>query len=322
MKLKDEVRALQDRVAGLEEERDALEQELETYAEMADQLRVVLGVTSNPVLVLDHERRILYANPAAGALSVAGTEEALLGRRIVELIPPQEQPEVDGRVQQIEGGTKLLRVTQRTIVRLDGKVLQLEVVIGRIRFEGKPAIVVVARDVTERKALEVKLGESEAKAREQLAELEHVYDVTPVGLAFTDKDLRYVRINQRLAELTGRTAAETLGRRIREAVPEVADAVEPLHARLLETGRPLLNQEIASVSPTHPEGGYFVLSYHPVLDPEGELRGVSVVVQDITELRRAEAALKDEVIARKAAYERAPRTPVSPDPCRASHGGD
>ena len=47
------------------------------------------------------------------------------------------------------------------------------------------------------------------------SELEHLYRVAPVGLCLTDTDHRYVRINQKLADINGKTVAEHLGRTVR-----------------------------------------------------------------------------------------------------------
>src|SRR5690606_19406917 len=45
--------------------------------------------------------------------------------------------------------------------------------------------------------------EEEAEARRQLAELRSIYDHAPIGLSVMDLDLRWVRVNDRLAEING-----------------------------------------------------------------------------------------------------------------------
>ena len=57
---------------------------------------------------------------------------------------------------------------------------------------------------------------------EDLIELETLYRTAPVGLCLVDRDLRYVRINERLAAINGKPPGEHIGRTIREIIPEIA----------------------------------------------------------------------------------------------------
>ena len=50
-------------------------------------------------------------------------------------------------------------------------------------------------------------------------DLQSVYAVAPIGLAYLDRDLRYVYINDRLAGYHGRPASEHIGRTLREMSP-------------------------------------------------------------------------------------------------------
>ena len=59
------------------------------------------------------------------------------------------------------------------------------------------------RDITERKRYEQELLRSERDARERLAEIEQIYQHSPVGLGLLDSAYRHVRINDRLAAMAG-----------------------------------------------------------------------------------------------------------------------
>ncbi len=48
-----------------------------------------------------------------------------------------------------------------------------------------------------------KLPSLEAFPAQRLAQLQAIYDGAPVGLCFVDRNLRYISINQRLAEING-----------------------------------------------------------------------------------------------------------------------
>jgi diguanylate cyclase (GGDEF)-like protein/PAS domain S-box-containing protein len=140
------------------------------------------------------------------------------------------------------------------------------------------------------------LCDREAQSRELFAELETLYAQAPIGLAFVDHDLRYVRINERLAQINGRPVAAHLGCTVREMLPaKLAEEVEPLHRRVLETGEPVTDVEVHGATAAAPgiERDWLV-SYHPVRSDDGAVLGVNVVVQDITERKRTERFLRQQ----------------------------
>src|SRR5262249_52437801 len=69
------------------------------------------------------------------------------------------------------------------------------------------------------------LGDSERAVRQKYAELATIYRAAPVGLAFVDTQLRYIGINDSLAEINGVPAEAHLNRTIREVAPHLADAI-------------------------------------------------------------------------------------------------
>ena len=68
----------------------------------------------------------------------------------------------------------------------------------------------------------------------QALELDHLYQTAPVGLCLLDRNLRYLRINQLLAEIHGKSVAEHIGRSVQEVLPALAPTLMPMHRRILE----------------------------------------------------------------------------------------
>lgn len=131
--------------------------------------------------------------------------------------------------------------------------------------------------------------------RRQLAEIEAIYQTAPIGLAILDCDLRFVRLNHRLAEINGISVEEHLGRTVREIVPDLADTVEPLFHQIIETGEPLLDLEINGETAAEPGiKRTWIESWFPVKDASGQIIGINVVVQEITERKQAEIALREK----------------------------
>src|SRR3982074_3334714 len=120
--------------------------------------------------------------------------------------------------------------------------------------------------------------------------LQLIYDTAPIGLAFLSPDCRYLQINQRLTEICGISVADHLGRTVRETVPALADQVELVVKTCLEAGVAVTGIE---VSGQRPDGAHrvWVTGWHPLKDAVGNPVGVNVVAEEITERKRAQAAL-------------------------------
>jgi signal transduction histidine kinase len=145
---------------------------------------------------------------------------------------------------------------------------------------------------TEYRQAEDALRASRAALRHQLAELETLYRNAPVGLCQIDADLRLVRINERLAGMNRGTVAGQRGLTVGEAMPGLAGALTPLLGRVLATGEPSVDQEIAGAAAASPDAvRHWMTSHYPVHDAGGGVVGVNVVVQDVTDSKRAEAEL-------------------------------
>lgn len=157
----------------------------------------------------------------------------------------------------------------------------------------------------ERQQVEVALQESQAQLQQQLAEIEAIYQSAPIGLNFLDTDLRFVRINQRLAEMNGLPVEAHLGRTVREVLPDLADTAESLLRQILATGEPLLNVEVVGETPAQPGvQRTWLESFLPLKDGD-RIIGISIVCEEITRRKQAESEreqlLEREQAARAAA---------------------
>lgn len=127
-------------------------------------------------------------------------------------------------------------------------------------------------------------------ANERLALIDTIYTSAPVGLCFVDRDLRYVSINNALAEMNGHSPDYFLGKNVRQAIPELADAVEAHYRRVIDTGKPVIDVEITGATDSRSnQRRYWLCSYYPVHNASGDLLGVNVAVREITEQKQAEA---------------------------------
>jgi PAS domain S-box-containing protein len=122
--------------------------------------------------------------------------------------------------------------------------------------------------------------------------LQLIYDTAPIGLAFLSPDCRYLQINQRLTEICGISVEDHLGRSVRDCVPALAEAVEGIVGSIMETGEPVIGIEVAGQRADQTEERYWITYWHPLRSPSGEIVGVNVAAEEITERKRAEVALQ------------------------------
>ena len=152
--------------------------------------------------------------------------------------------------------------------------------LGR-RF-AKPQLVA---EIEERKQAEESMRESEAW-------LNAYFAASPSGMAMVDPQLRYMKVNQPLADITGVPLQSHIGKTIRETVPQLADILEPLYQEVFATGKPILNFELSGETNASPgELRDWQISYFPLMGEAGEPKAVGSIVNEITEWKRTEVEL-------------------------------
>ena len=120
-----------------------------------------------------------------------------------------------------------------------------------------------------------------------------------------DKELRYVRINDRLAEINGISAADHIGRTVREIVPDIADQAEAALRKVLE-GEEVWGLEISGKTPAQPGVvRTWRENWLPMRDAAGEIAGIAISAEEVTEAKRAEDRLRDAESRYRAVFEQA-----------------
>jgi PAS domain S-box-containing protein len=143
----------------------------------------------------------------------------------------------------------------------------------------------------------VRLRASEAASEAAFALLDGLWSA-PIGVAFFDRELRFLQVNEWMARANGVPVADHLGRTMSEVLGAhgevVAHAVGRVELRIrsvFESGRPVLGLSIPGTLPdgTHRE---WQGSYYPVRSAAGDVRAVCAIVSDVTHERDREAFLE------------------------------
>ncbi|MEW6493715.1 MAG: PAS domain-containing protein, partial [Cyanobacteriota bacterium] len=215
----------------------------------------------------------LYENPAAW----------------IESVYPEDRDNLFAQMQQVMSG-EICR-TEYRMIKPSGELRWIGVQAFPVFDEAGQIyrLIASAQDITDRKQAQAALQESQIQLQRQLAEIETIYQSAPIGLNVVDTELRFVRINQRLAQMNGFPVEAHIGRTVRELLPDLADAAEQLLGSILETGEPLLNVEISGETPAQPGvQRTWLESFLPLKDGD-QIIGISTVCEEITERKRIEA---------------------------------
>ncbi len=136
---------------------------------------------------------------------------------------------------------------------------------------------------------EAGLIERQRQVQAHLDEIEKIYSSARIGLCVFDRYLRFTRVNEHLAGINGLPANEHIGRTLREVVPEAGPKAEAVAKQIFETGQPVLDVEFHLTEFGHPGSPRtWISQWLPLLDPDGRVSAINVVIEDVSERKAAE----------------------------------
>jgi PAS domain S-box-containing protein len=265
----------------------------ESLRESQARLACIVDTAMDAIVSVDAAQHITLFNSSAEQMFGCSAAEAI-GQPLDRFIPASLRETHRQHVEVFGQGDRMRRrMGMVTGLRANGEEFPIEASVSQLEFGGQKLFTVILRDITARVRALAHLSESEERARAQLAELQSIYASAPVGLCVFAPDLRYVRINERLAEINGISPDDHIGKTLREIVPNLADTAEPLLRQIAKSGEPLLNLEIVGETAAHPGiKRTWLASWLPLKNAEGQVTGINMVVEEITERKRLENELK------------------------------
>jgi signal transduction histidine kinase len=141
------------------------------------------------------------------------------------------------------------------------------------------------------------LAEQRSGLSDTLSLLDSMLANAPIGLAFFDRNCRFVRVNQIFADLTRVPLSRHLGRTLPELLPQpVAQDIENAVLRVFANEEPVRNLELSgqTVSPDGKSGRpwTWLASAYPVHTTPRQVRWAGVIVLDASDRKRSEEALR------------------------------
>jgi PAS domain S-box-containing protein len=280
---------------------DITEQRRSEEALRASEARYRALVESSPDGIGIHQDgRIVFINPAGARLLGAQSPDELVGKSVMDLLHPDYREVVRERIQRGLATGQPAPPLMEKFIRLDGTVIDVEVTAVPIMWEGRPAMQVVFRDITERKRMEEELKASEERYRD-------LFENANDGIYILDRAGRIVSFNRKAEELTGYTFEEVRGQPYTLLVSSGPERKKARRAFLKNMrGQPDKN-ELTIIRKDGREVT-LELSTRPIWQG-GQIVGIQGIGRDITERKELER-LKSDFISTVSHELRTPLTSI------------
>ncbi|MEK7236196.1 MAG: PAS domain S-box protein [Nitrospirota bacterium] len=229
--------------------------------------------------------RIVFINDQGVKLFGADSPDDIVGKSPLELIHPDDHAAVRVRLQQLVEGRETVPLVEEKIVRLDGRVVDVETSAARFIDHEGMGIQVVLRDISDRKRAEQTLQ----KERDFI---DAVLETAGALVIVLDRDGRILRFNRACEQTTGYSSEEVVGRYVWDpfVIPEEVDGVKAMFERL-RGGEPRNDYE----SYWKGKDGFLrriSWSNTVLTDPNGQVDYIVASGLDITDLKHMQEQLR------------------------------
>jgi PAS domain S-box-containing protein len=251
-----------------------------------DPYRLLFEHAGDMACTLDLTGAFTAVNPAGIGLT-GYSEQELLGTAAIELIAPEARAEAVRQFERRLGSGATGATDESVLVRRDGTRVPIEIRSTIFTDDaGAPAGVLgLVRDISERRAAETALLESEERFR-------NAFDQAAIGMALVGLDGRWLQVNESLCRLLGFTREELLRKTFQDMThPDDLEADLASVQKLLGGEIPGYQMEKRYFDR---DGGivWVLLSVSLVRTAEGDPGYFISQIQDVTERRNAQEALE------------------------------
>ena len=237
-----------------------------------------------PEAVFVHsEGNFEYTNPAGVELFGAANPDELLGTPMIERVHPTAREAAIERIRRMQVAGIRADPMESKGLKLDGQAIEIEVTAAPITYKNKSSILVVIRDITERK-------QADKHIRRLAVAVETVRD----SVVIADMDGCALFANRAAELIFGYAPGEMVGIEVLGLHPESlreTTAHEIFEATAKDgawTGEVLLQKKTGEEFPAR-------VSTALMTDQDGRLAGMVSITTDVTERRQLQEQLRSDV---------------------------
>ncbi|MBT5047363.1 MAG: PAS domain S-box protein, partial [Rhodospirillaceae bacterium] len=229
------------------------------------------------------DRRLVFANQAFLDQVGASSLDKVLGKLSEDFIHLGDREASQARREEMLISNQPIGLTEIRRLRLDGTEYPAEVAATQLLWNGKPAIQLVCRDITDRHIAEEKLLESEARYR-------RVVTLSP-DATFIQLDYKLVFANDAFLRQVGAGSLdEVIGKSLYDFIhPDEREKVSARRKNMFASDEPIAPVEVKRLRLDGSE--YYAEIAAARLTWDGK-PAAQVVCRDITERKKIESALQ------------------------------
>lgn len=223
-----------------------------------------------------------YLNRAALLLFGASHPDELLNQPVIERFAPGLREKVEEHIRQLDLQGIPTREEERVLIRLDGSKIVVRLTAVPFDHADRQSSLVFARDVTQRR-------EAEQALKASMESFHVMFETTAVGMSQIDPATRrFIRVNQRMCQITGYSAEELCQRTFSEIThPEDRDFDLQCYLRIERGEAPDYRLEKRYVC-KNGSIAWVNVNVSVIRGPDGiPLRGLAVI-EDITKRKELE----------------------------------
>ena len=246
-------------------------------SEDENKYRMLIEQASDGIHTYDFQGNFIETNSRLCEM-LGYTPGELLQFNIKDLIPAEDLNDNPIRFDELRAGKTLLK--ERRLIRKDGTIIPVEIS-GKMIQKG--VLQSIIRDISQRKRMEAAL-------RGYADRLRFITDAIPLLISYVDKEHHYRFVNQTYSEWFGQSQEQVIGKHLSEILGDEAyQSILPEVEKVLSGEQVIFERSIPYKS-----GERFIhVNYIPDFDAAtGQVRGFNAFVQDITERKQSEEALR------------------------------
>jgi PAS domain S-box-containing protein len=158
----------------------------------------------NDGITIVQDEVVKYANIKLGEFTGYPKEETI-NVPYIKFVHPDEVPRVIEIHKRRLVGEKVPSRYESALIHRDGAKIYVEFTVTEILYKGKPAVLAIIRDITQRK-------KAEEKIREKAVFFESLFENSPEAVAFLDQTGRVIKVNKEFEKMFGYKIDEMKGK--------------------------------------------------------------------------------------------------------------
>jgi len=257
----------------------------------AERMRRILDADFDAIIV-HQDFKVVFSNHQAQQLFGYSSLQETLGVDVMSCYPAEYRHFAAraGR-RAMRTGKVLGRMEMSGLSRTKSEPFPIEIASTPIQWAGKPALVTIVRDITQRKAAQEQIFSSLKLAESDRASMRAILNNLPFMAWLKDENSVYLAVNERFAHAFGVDNAETLvGKTDFDICPQdLAIAYRADDCQVMESGLPKHLEELAELNG---ERRWFETFKSPVFNGSGLVIGTAGTAADITAHMNSEEQMR------------------------------